>query len=85
MMELQRAVEHHVQEEETEALPEMQRTLGEDRMQNIGQKFMTAKQEATRERRLEALIEDSANERFIKPYRYGRSGRTADGRRSDRL
>jgi uncharacterized protein YdeI (YjbR/CyaY-like superfamily) len=38
----------------------------------VAQWVMTAKQEATRERRLETLIEDSANGRFLKQYRYGR-------------
>ena len=37
---------------------------------------ISAKQEATRDRRLATLIEDSAGGRFIKPYTYGRS----DGR-----
>lgn len=32
---------------------------------------MSAKREATRERRLESLIDDSANGRPIKPFRYG--------------
>jgi uncharacterized protein YdeI (YjbR/CyaY-like superfamily) len=40
---------------------------------------MSAKQEATRERRLQMLIDDSAAGRPIKPFRYGRSGRSADG------
>jgi uncharacterized protein YdeI (YjbR/CyaY-like superfamily) len=40
---------------------------------------MSAKQEATRERRLQMLIDDSAAGQLIKPYRYGRSGRSADG------
>jgi uncharacterized protein YdeI (YjbR/CyaY-like superfamily) len=40
---------------------------------------MSAKQEATRERRLQMLIDDSAAGRPIKPFRYGRSGRPAEG------
>jgi uncharacterized protein YdeI (YjbR/CyaY-like superfamily) len=40
---------------------------------------MSAKQEPTRDRRLQMLIDDSAAGRMIKPYRYGRSGRSADG------
>lgn len=40
---------------------------------------MGAKQEATRERRLRALMDDSAAGQAIKPYRYGRSERSADG------
>jgi len=40
---------------------------------------MSAKQPATRERRLETLIEDSAAGHVLKQFRYGRSGRSAEG------
>ena len=40
---------------------------------------MSAKRPETRERRLDMLIEDSAAGRLVKPFRYGRSGRSADG------
>jgi uncharacterized protein YdeI (YjbR/CyaY-like superfamily) len=40
---------------------------------------MSARQQATRERRLQALIDDSAAGQRIKPFRYGTTGRSADG------
>jgi hemerythrin superfamily protein len=43
MTELEKAVQHHVQEEESEMLPRARSTLGEARLADIGDKFEAAR------------------------------------------
>jgi hypothetical protein len=41
--ELKQAVEHHVQEEETEILPKMRQTVDAGRLDQLGEEFEAAK------------------------------------------
>ena len=43
MTELEKAVQHHVHEEESETLPRAKSTLGEPRLADVGDKFEAAK------------------------------------------
>lgn len=45
MREMKQKVQHHVQEEENEVLPQMERSCGMDRMQQLGDAFASAKQQ----------------------------------------
>jgi hemerythrin superfamily protein len=46
MTELQQAIQHHVQEEETEMLPKARQDLPTERLNELGQKFEAAKRAA---------------------------------------
>jgi len=41
--ELEQAVSHHVQEEESEMLPKSRKALGQGRLDELGQEFQAAK------------------------------------------
>ena len=46
MRELEHAISHHVEEEESEMLPKAQRELPEDELEELGERFEQAKQGA---------------------------------------
>jgi hemerythrin-like domain-containing protein len=57
MTQLQEAVQHHVEEEETEVFPEMEQQLGPDRLAAMGEEIVRLKEE------LSAMAEGPGNVR----------------------
>lgn len=45
MLKVEEGVSHHVEEEETEMFPKLRETVGEDTLQQLGEKAMQAKQQ----------------------------------------